>query len=148
MRAFLYGVGWAAISLSIQMWMWIADQTIDPGAGVIVSVIAALAAVVAFQIAKRRLPNKSWSHAIYGWLWGFVTGSSGRVVAGPLGLAGAPGDNKLLCLSVAQTHLAANQLAAVGKVAGGQLGVVVIEPVDFVQGGLSGRGRPSSRALQ
>ena len=74
MRAFLYGVGWAAISLSIQMWMWIADQTIDPGAGVIVSVIAALAAVVAFQIAKRRLPNKSWSHAIYGWVWGYVIG--------------------------------------------------------------------------
>jgi hypothetical protein len=75
-----------------------------------------------------------------------LSDGSGRVVAGPLGLAGVPGDNKLLCLSVAQTHLAANQLAAVGKVAGGQLGVVVIEPVDFVQGGLSGRGRPSSRA--
>ena len=77
-----------------------------------------------------------------------LSDGSGRVVAGPLGLAGVPGDNKLLCLSVAQTHLAANQLAAVGKVAGGHLGVVVIEPVDFVQGGLSGRGRPSSRALQ
>ena len=74
LRAFLYGVGWAAISLAIQMWMWIADQTIDPGTAVIISVIAALAAVVAFQIAKRRPPNKTWSHAIYGWLWGFVTG--------------------------------------------------------------------------
>jgi len=74
MRAFLYGVGWAAISLAIQMWMWIADQTIDPGTAVIVSVIAALAAVVAFQIAKRRLPNKSWSHTIYGWVWGYAIG--------------------------------------------------------------------------
>ena len=74
LRAFWYGVGWAAISLAIQMWLWIADQTIDPGTAVIISVIAALAAVVAFQIAKRRPPNKTWSHAIYGWLWGFVTG--------------------------------------------------------------------------
>jgi hypothetical protein len=74
LRAFLYGVGWAAISLAIQMWVWIAYQTIDPSTAVIVSVIAALVAVLVFQIAKRRPPNKSWSHAIYGWLWGFVTG--------------------------------------------------------------------------
>ena len=74
MRPFLYGVGWAAISLAILMWLWLADQTIDPSAAVIVSVIASLVAVVAFQIAKRRRPSKSWSHTIYGWIWGYVIG--------------------------------------------------------------------------
>jgi hypothetical protein len=43
---------------------------------------------------------------------------SGRVVAGPLDLAGAPGDDKLLSLSVAQRHLPQSELAPAGKVAG------------------------------
>ena len=74
LRGFLYGFGWSAAALAIQMWVEMAKQQFDPGLAVGLSVIFAVGAVVFFQLAKRRKPNRSFLHALSGWLLGLWSG--------------------------------------------------------------------------
>jgi hypothetical protein len=74
LRAFLYGFGWSSIALAFHTWVEMAKQRLDPGLVVILSIIAAVVAVVFFRLAKRRKPNRSFLHALSGWLLGLWSG--------------------------------------------------------------------------
>ena len=73
LRAFLYGFGsYVVVGIVITV-NKLAQQHINPINAVIVVIIYALLAFLFFQVGKERPPNKSWLHAIGGWLLGFAS---------------------------------------------------------------------------
>jgi hypothetical protein len=73
-RAFLHGFGWYAIIVFVVAGVRLAlQQFIYHGTVVIFSIIAALAAIAAFQMASPLPPSRSWVQAIVGWLFGFAS---------------------------------------------------------------------------
>jgi TctA family transporter len=51
----------------------LAQQQINPTNAVIVVIIYGLLGFLFFQVGKERPPNKSWLHAVGGWLFGFAS---------------------------------------------------------------------------
>lgn len=73
-RAFLHGFGWYGIIVFVVAGVRLAlQQFIYHGTVVIFSIIAALVAIAAFQMANPLPPSRSWVHAIGGWLLGFAS---------------------------------------------------------------------------
>jgi hypothetical protein len=72
-RAFFIGFGYYAIFGFLSMWSMVARQQLDLATAIIFSVILPIVGVVSFRLASRHPPNKSWFHAIPGWLLGFVS---------------------------------------------------------------------------
>jgi hypothetical protein len=72
-RAFLYGFGsYVVIGIIITV-NQLAQQHINPINAVIIVIIYGLLAFLFFQVGKERPPNKSWLHAVGGWLLGFAS---------------------------------------------------------------------------